>query len=150
MQSEEKETRQEKFRKMLLMQRGKIEARIREELADKVTKGQDAVLGPSLDLGDISTWALERDVNYELLTMHTKALKDIDEALERLDEGTYGICVDCGREISEKRLEAVSFTQYCMECQREKERLKETGRAIPWVERLAQMGQNQADGDESL
>jgi len=135
---------------MLLMQRGKIEARIREELVDKVTKGQDAVLGPSLDPGDISTWALERDVNYELLTMHTKALKDIDEALERLDEGTYGICIDCGREISEKRLEAVSFTLYCMECQQEKERLKETGRTMPWVERLAQMGQNQTNGDESL
>lgn len=150
MQSAEKESRQEKFRKMLLMQRGKIEARIREELVDKVTKGQDAVLGPSLDPGDISTWALERDVNYELLTMHTKALKDIDEALERLDEGTYGICIDCGREISEKRLEAVSFTLYCMECQQEKERLKETGRTMPWVERLAQMGQNQTNGDESL
>ena len=150
MQSAEKESRQERFRKMLLIQRGKIEARIREELADKVTKGQNSVLGPALDLVDISTWALERDVNYELLTMHTKALKDIDEALERLDEGTYGICIDCGREISEKRLEAVSFTLYCMECQQEKERLKETGRTMPWVERLAQMGQNQTNGDESL
>lgn len=150
MQSAEKESRQERFRKMLLMQRGKIEARIREELADKVTKGQDAVLGPALDLGDISTWALERDVNYELLTMHTKALKDIDEALERLDEGTYGICVNCGREISEKRLKAVSFTLYCLECQQDKERLKETGATMPWMERLAQMGQNQTDGDESL
>lgn len=150
MQSAEKEFRQERFRKMLLTQRGKVEARIREELSDKVTKGQNSVLSPALDLGDISTWALERDVNYELLTMHSKALKDIDEALERLDEGTYGTCVDCGKEISEKRLEAVSFTLYCLECQREKERLKETGRAMPWVERLAQMGQNQSDGDEFI
>jgi DnaK suppressor protein len=150
MQSAEKASHQERFHKMLLMERGKVEARIREELADKVTKGQNSVLGPALDLGDISTWALERDVDYELLTMHTKALKDIDEALERLDEGTYGICVDCGKQISEKRLEAVSFTLYCLECQREKERLKETDNAMPWMERFAQMVQNQADGDESL
>jgi DnaK suppressor protein len=45
----------------------------------------------------------------------------IDEALTRLNEGTYGICAECGVEISERRLEAVPFAKLCVECQAREE-----------------------------
>jgi DnaK suppressor protein len=127
--SEQRTTVRERLRRILLTNRKEIEARIREELAERLTGNLNSIVVPASDLGDLSTFDLERDVDYELLTMHTEALKDIDEALERLDQGTYGICEECGEEIGEKRLQAIPFALYCLECQQENEWLKQRGRS---------------------
>lgn len=47
----------------------------------------------------------------------------VREALERIDEGTYGQCVSCESEINSKRLEAVPWTRYCLQCQERLEQL---------------------------
>jgi DnaK suppressor protein len=127
--SEQRRTVRESLRRILLTNRKEIEARIRAELAERIAGNVNSVVVPASDVGDLSTFDLERDVDYELLTMHTEALKDIDEALERLDEGTYGICEECGEEIGEKRLQAIPFALYCLECQQENEWLKQRGRS---------------------
>jgi RNA polymerase-binding protein DksA len=44
-------------------------------------------------------------------------LQMIDNAIERMDEGTYGLCARCGKQINEERLEALPFAAYCIECQ---------------------------------
>lgn len=149
MQLEDEEARQEKLRTLLLMKREEVEARIRKELGKKITKDLDSERGSVLDLVDLITLDLERDLDYELLNMNTAALKDINEALSQLDEGTYGICKECGEEIGEKRLQAVPFALYCLECQREKEKMNETGRSRVWMETRAQTEQDQSDWDES-
>jgi len=50
------------------------------------------------------------------------ALVEVDEALQRIADGTYGRCVDCGEEIPAKRLLAVPASARCVECQRKRER----------------------------
>jgi len=45
-------------------------------------------------------------------------LRQIDQALVRVDEGGYGICEECGEKIDKKRLEILPFTPYCVHCQR--------------------------------
>jgi DnaK suppressor protein len=47
----------------------------------------------------------------------TELLRDLDDALERLDDGGYGTCEDCGVTISQKRLEAIPWALYCVTCQ---------------------------------
>jgi DnaK suppressor protein len=47
----------------------------------------------------------------------TELLRDLDDALERLDDGAYGTCEDCGVTISPKRLEAIPWARYCVTCQ---------------------------------
>src|SRR4051812_23862460 len=47
----------------------------------------------------------------------TELLRDLDDALERIDEGAYGTCEDCGVTISPKRLEALPWARYCVTCQ---------------------------------
>ncbi|NIS59755.1 MAG: transcriptional regulator, TraR/DksA family protein, partial [Proteobacteria bacterium] len=128
MQLEDKAIRQERLYRMLLTKRAELATRIREELGEKIAEDLESLLGPASDLGDLSSLHLERDVKFELLTMYTENMKDIDEALDRVDEGTYGICTECGERIGEKRLQAMPFAICCLECQREKEKLKETGR----------------------
>jgi len=149
MQLEHEETRQERLRRMLLTKRAEFATRIREELGKKIVEDLESLLGSASDLGDLSSLDLERNVDYELLTMYTENMKDIDEALDRLDEGTYGICEECGEEIGAKRLQVVPFAICCLECQREKEKLKETGRGEVWMETRPQIEQDQSDWDES-
>jgi RNA polymerase-binding protein DksA len=47
-------------------------------------------------------------------------LLDIDRALERIDEGTYGICTNCGKPIQAERLEALPWAELCIDCQRKR------------------------------
>jgi RNA polymerase-binding transcription factor len=66
---------------------------------------------------------LDRDREYisGLLTINTEELSDINEALKRILDGTYGKCVDCGNDIPEPRLEAMPSTLRCLNCQRQNE-----------------------------
>lgn len=150
MQLEDKEIRQERLHRMLLTKRAELATRIREKLGEKIAEDLESLLDSTSDLGDLSSLHLERDVKFELLTMYTENMKDIDEALDRVDEGTYGICTECGERIGEKRLQAVPFAICCLECQREKEKLKETGRGKVWMETGSQIDQDQSDWDESV
>lgn len=149
MQSQDKGSHQEGLRAVLLMKKAEVEVRIRKQLGENITEDLDSVLGPASDLGDLSALEHERDVDYKLLSMHTEALKDINEALQRLDEGTYGVCEECGTEIAEKRLQAIPFALYCLECQEQKEKLKVTGREA-FDEKTGHNGGGQVEGDEYL
>ncbi|GMW00140.1 MAG: hypothetical protein AMXMBFR84_12780 [Candidatus Hydrogenedentota bacterium] len=72
---------------------------------------------------DISSYAEVGTDNYERETMLTIAsnesarLSEVDEALERIKEGTYGTCLGCEKEIMRKRLEVFPSAKYCVECQ---------------------------------
>ena len=69
------------------------------------------------DVGDQSVKDVNQEIEYRLSERESKAIADIDQALMRIEEGTYGVCVRCGREIPERRLEAVPTARYDAECQ---------------------------------
>ncbi len=79
------------------------------------------------DAGDISTSAdagtdnFDRDFALSLLANEQEALKEIEAAIRRIHEGTYGVCEITGEAISEERLEAVPFTRFSLEGQRQHE-----------------------------
>ncbi len=80
------------------------------------------------DLGDQATAETDRNFMLRLRGREQRLLKKIDEAVERIEAGTFGICDDCGCEIGIKRLEARPVTTMCVECktiQEEEERLRE-------------------------
>jgi DnaK suppressor protein len=62
-----------------------------------------------------------RDVELALIEMTSETLGQIDQAMHRLEEGTYGICANCGTEIAEARLKAVPFATLCRACQEAQE-----------------------------
>jgi DnaK suppressor protein len=74
-----------------------------------------------MDDGDLSVVDLAEDISLRQLSMHRDTLIKIDTALRKLREGTYGICEECGDEISEKRLNILPFAIYCVDCQEKKE-----------------------------
>jgi DnaK suppressor protein len=59
----------------------------------------------------------EEDIEYALLGMKTETIQRIDEALGHLDAGEYGLCSECGQEISDGRLSALPFAIRCRECE---------------------------------
>jgi DnaK suppressor protein len=75
----------------------------------------------SKDVGDQAMMDLERELGISLLEMQNRKRQLIDEALTRVAEGSYGVCAECGAEISERRLEAVPFAKLCVECQSKQE-----------------------------
>lgn len=62
-----------------------------------------------------------RDVELALIEMTSETLGQIDEAMRRLETGTYGVCANCGTEIAEARLKAVPFATLCRSCQEAQE-----------------------------
>lgn len=82
------------------------------------------------DMGDQATAETDRNFILRLRDRERMLLKKIDETIERIDSGPYGICEECGNEIGIKRLEARPVTTLCIDCktrQEEEERIAEGG-----------------------
>jgi DnaK suppressor protein len=125
---EAREQRQEMLQKMLLAKRQEIIREIEESLGQSLTEDQQRRLESARDVGDQALMDLERELGISLMEMRNRRRQSIDEALTRLHEGTYGICAECGIEISEKRLQAVPFAKLCVECQSRVELLEKIER----------------------
>lgn len=71
---------------------------------------------------DTATETVDREIDYTLEEHDGRLLESIDAALARIDAGTYGTCVNCGRAIAPERLEAMPWATLCIDCKREEER----------------------------
>jgi RNA polymerase-binding protein DksA len=69
-------------------------------------------------LGDTATVTYDRELDYTLEENSEQVLADIEAALQRIEDGTYGICTNCGKQISEERLEARPWATLCIDCAR--------------------------------
>ena len=73
------------------------------------------------DRAELSEADAQGELEFALLQMHGETLQQIEEALECLDAGSYGICVDCDAEIPARRLEVLPFATRCRTCEQEHE-----------------------------
>ena len=69
------------------------------------------------DVADQSVKDVSQEIEYRLSERASQAVADIDQALMRIDEGSYGVCARCGKDIPERRLDAVPTARYDAECQ---------------------------------
>lgn len=115
----EKETL-EKFKNQLIQKRDDIMNEAGRTLSD-MTDNNDNIPDPN----DRATIESGRSFELRIRDRERKLLSKIEEALERVEEGEFGICEDCGEEIGIKRLEARPVTTLCIDCktiQEQKER----------------------------
>ncbi len=117
---------QEHHRKMILEKREEVLKELNKELNERINRGFELKLSVGSDLGDLSTLSLDSDLSASLATRYSNTLKQIDQALEKVEEGSYGICEDCGEKIDNRRLKVLPFSPYCISCQKrmEKENLR--------------------------
>ena len=69
------------------------------------------------DLADKAASAYSKELNFSLSDAERNLLMLIEEAFNRMKDGNYGTCTNCGAEIGEKRLHAVPWTPFCIDCQ---------------------------------
>ncbi len=117
------------LKKILLTTREALIQEIKQQLGQSVTEEQARRLEAAMDSGDQALVDFEREMGISLQEMRNRERKLIDEALDSLDQGTYGECADCGEEISEKRLHALPFARLCVECQSKNELLEKIARS---------------------
>jgi DnaK suppressor protein len=106
------------IRKVLMGLREKLLAGISETISP-------AVLAAPSDIGDLVDQAgdeRDRELSILLTDRDKEKLQAIDEALEKLTEGTYGICEDCGEKIGHGRIKVMPLAKFCVNCQAKIER----------------------------
>ena len=74
-----------------------------------------------LHIADLATDTEVKETESMLISSYGNVLADIDRALKKIYSGEYGKCEKCGKEIGEKRLEAIPWAKLCIECKRQEE-----------------------------
>ena len=100
------------FRKLLLSQRGQAIEDVRADRATAV-EGSDGVT----DSGEESELDTTRSTALNLASRQSQLIEEIDDALRRIDDGSYGQCAVCGKPIDEERLKAMPTAKYDAACQ---------------------------------
>ena len=107
-----------RFRDALLAERKRIEAAL-ENLRNENPGSVEEETGEELSdqhLADTATAMHDRELDYGLTENEEDLLTAIDTALQRIEDGTYGTCANCGKPIAEERLEALPWTDLCIDC----------------------------------
>lgn len=79
-----------------------------------------------IHLADIADDVADTDLNFKIKSSEEHILHEIDAALKRIEEGTYGLCTDCGELISDQRLDVMPYAVQCMHCKEEYEKNHKT------------------------
>jgi RNA polymerase-binding protein DksA len=121
-----RKTQMKKFKKLLLAAKEKLDAEIQQLQRDNLSRSQrdssGDLSGYSYHMADVGTDTFGREVELTIASAGSETMKLIDEALERIEDGTYGKCQMCGCQVDMKRLEAVPYAHLCISCQSEEER----------------------------
>ena len=109
------EKRLDYFRNVLLEQLRQHNENVRENQSDalEMAAADDGVK----DVADMSLQDVSSEIEYRLSERESQMVADIDQALLRIDEGSYGVCARCGKVIPDARLEAVPTARYDAACQ---------------------------------
>ena len=107
-----------KAREALQEMRAALLRNVRQDLH----QGREASKDEGMDTYDLASDARDREINLILTDRDRDKMQAIDDALARIDEGTYGVCESCESDIAEGRLEALPFTRLCISCQAEREK----------------------------
>ena len=115
------------LKKALISKKVNILKEVKEEISKYVSGDNKQLVDTANDEGDWAQVDISEDLSLQRLSAHRKMMYNIDEAVRKIEEGTYGICEDCGEEISEKRLLVLPAATLCVDCQENKEQVEALG-----------------------
>jgi DnaK suppressor protein len=114
------------FKKLVLKRKEAILDEIKHISEDTLKKSQkDAsgdISGYTYHMADVATDTYDREFSLVLASNERKLLLELDDALKKIEEGTFGICENCKNLISKNRLKAVPYARMCVKCQEKKEK----------------------------
>ena len=120
----------EPFKKLLLEMQERLNGSIRQKQKDTLNKSpRDAsgdLSGYTFHMADMATDNFDTEFALSLVSNEQDVLYEIEEALKRIEEATYGDCLECGKKINLQRLKAVPYTSFCVTCHEKKESGRES------------------------
>jgi len=122
--------RYEELKAMLEERRREILGEVADRMRDVRAEGAEAHERGVVDAAETSESDIQDDIELALIQMKSETLHKIEEALGRLENGTYGYCFECGGEIAERRLRALPFAVRCRACEEAREVAQTRARAL--------------------
>ena len=114
----------DKYKKLLLAKKEEVVKAMKQIEQDNLKSPRDAagdLSGYSLHIADSATDSYDREFSLGLATNAQKIIYEIDEALKRVDEKTFGDCLSCTKPINRRRLTAIPYARMCIECHSKEE-----------------------------
>ncbi len=109
------------LKRILDERRREILSEVHDKIRDVRTEAGNSPSHGVFDAAETSESDIQDDIEFALIQMKAETLHKIEEALRRLEEGTFGYCFECGDEISERRLRALPFALRCKDCEEARE-----------------------------
>ena len=122
--------RYRELKQMLEGRRRELQAEVHGKMRDVRATGEVTKLAEVFDAVESSEADIQEDIELALIQMKSETLNKIDDALARLEQGSYGNCFECGDEIAEKRLRALPFAVRCKDCEAAKEAVDQRQRQL--------------------
>lgn len=114
------------FKKLILKRKEEILEEIKHISDDTLKKSQkDAsgdISGYTYHMADVATDTYDREFSLGLASNEQKSLYELEDALKKMEEGTFGVCEECKSLITKVRLKAVPYARLCLKCQEKKEK----------------------------
>ena len=114
------------FKKLVLKRKDAILDEINHIAEDTLKKSQKEasgdISGYTYHMADVATDTYDREFSLVLASNERKLLLELDDALKKIEEGTFGICENCKSLISKNRLKAVPYARMCVKCQEKREK----------------------------
>jgi DnaK suppressor protein len=109
------------LRRILEDRRRELSSELRRQMKDVRAIGPADAAQGVVDAEEASVSDIQEDIEIALMQMKSETLNRVNEALGRLEAGSYGFCYECGDEISEPRLRALPFALRCKDCEEARE-----------------------------
>jgi RNA polymerase-binding protein DksA len=112
------------FKALLLLRKRKVQGDVNTLESEAMKKGSDAAGDLStlpMHLADMGTDSFEQDMSLGLMENETDELHEIEEALERIKDGSFGLCENCKKRIPKERLKAIPYARLCVDCKMKEE-----------------------------
>jgi RNA polymerase-binding protein DksA len=116
-----------RFRKLIDAERDRVRRNIgmiEEEISDRTSNKASGNQGYSNHMADIGSDAMEQEQAFLHASQETEYMKQLEDALKRIDDGSYGQCEECSGTIPLKRLEAYLAARLCVACKSKQEKLQ--------------------------
>ena len=114
------------YKKLILKRKDQILEDIKHISENTLMQSQKEasgdISGYTYHMADVATDTYDREFSLGLASNDHKVLYELDDALKRIEEGTFGICEECGCAITKVRLKAVPYARMCVKCQQKSEK----------------------------
>jgi DnaK suppressor protein len=126
-----------------------IKKQILREIDDELRQGREGAKDDGMDTYDLASEERDREIDFILSDREREKLQAIEEALGRIEDGSYGICDSCESEIAPGRLDALPFTRLCVSCQSEREKEAKASRRVDDERAYRRLGSTEAEDESS-